>query len=505
MGGHGSQTGAEIPATMSASDAIRIDWTRWAAALLLAGAALLLLARLGAIDFWAPDEPRYGQIAEELRSLEHGPSGLLLLHLNGEPYDQKPPLYFWLAALAGAPGGRVSELAARLPSALAGLATLWIVMQLGTGMLGRCSGLLGAALLLTVFEFARSARRAQLDILLTLCVVLALAAFWRIDRRAGRRGDLALLHGALGLGVLTKGPVALLVPLLAMAAYLAWERRLAELGRLLKPWALVLSLGPGIAWLAAASWLAPAGFLDTAVIDNLLGRFFAGSSHARPAYYYLYQFPVNFLPWTLLWPLVAWFAVTRVFREGADAERARAWRFLLAWVGAALLFFSLSTGKRGLYLLPVFPAAALLCADALLGLRSARSLQRFPTRIAALLALVFALELGAFTWLFPRLDAEKSPRPVAAAAARLTSPDEPIALTRRSLIGGIAYYGRRRTRVVETPADVERFLAMGGRVIVVPALHLHVVTRVTPVLVHARLRSGRRTLLVVTPATQPPV
>ncbi len=212
---------------------------------------------------------------------------------------------------------------------------------------------------------------------------------------------------------------------------------------------------------------------------------------------------MNFLPWTLLWPVVAWFGAKHVFREGADPERARAWRFLLAWVGAALLFFSLSTGKRGLYLLPVFPAATLLCADALLGFRDLRSAgwrQRFPTRLAALLALAFALELAAFTLLFPALDAEKSPRPVAAAAARLTASDEPVGVTRRSLVGGMAYYGRRRTVVLETSRDVERFLSDGGRVIVVPVRHLPLVTRVTPVRVEARIRSGARALLVVTPA-----
>jgi 4-amino-4-deoxy-L-arabinose transferase-like glycosyltransferase len=332
---------------------------------------------------------------------------------------------------------------------------------------------------------------------------VALAVFWRIDRGSGRRRDLALLHGAIGLGVLTKGPVALLVPLLAMAAYLGWERRLTDLRRVLPPWALLLSLGPGIAWLAAAGWLAPAGFLDGAVVDNLLGRFFSGSSHARPFYYYLYQFPVNFLPWTLLWPVVAWFAATRVFRDGADPERARAWRFLLAWVGAALVFFSLSTGKRGLYLLPVFPAVALLCADALHGLRELRSPEtqrRFSARFGAIVALVFAVELGAFTLFFPALDPEKSPRPVATAAAALTTPDEPVGLTRRSLVGGIAYYGRRRTRVLETSADVERFFADGGRVIVVPMSQLQRVTRLTAVVVEARIRSGARALLVVTPA-----
>jgi len=75
----------------------------WVQALLLAGALLLLCTRLDATGLWAPDEPRYGHVAETLRSLEFGPRGFLLLHLNGQPYTQKPPLYYWLAAAAGAP------------------------------------------------------------------------------------------------------------------------------------------------------------------------------------------------------------------------------------------------------------------------------------------------------------------------------------------------------------------------------------------------------------------
>jgi 4-amino-4-deoxy-L-arabinose transferase-like glycosyltransferase len=88
----------------------------WVRGLLLLGAALSFLARIDATGLWAPDEPRIGHVAETLRSLEFGPRGLVLLHLNGEPYTQKPPLYYWLAAAAGAPLGRVTEPAARLPS-----------------------------------------------------------------------------------------------------------------------------------------------------------------------------------------------------------------------------------------------------------------------------------------------------------------------------------------------------------------------------------------------------
>ena len=86
--------------------------------LVLLGATAFFTTDLANIDLWAPDEPRYAAIAEELRTGRHGAGGLLLLHLNDEPYSQKPPLYFWLAAALGLASGRVDELAARLPSAV---------------------------------------------------------------------------------------------------------------------------------------------------------------------------------------------------------------------------------------------------------------------------------------------------------------------------------------------------------------------------------------------------
>src|SRR5439155_947033 len=108
---------------------------------LLAAAAVLLLLRLGALGVSAPDEPVYTEMAEEVRSFEHGPTGLVLLHLNGKPNDQKPPLYYWAAALFGAPGGRVTETAARLPSALAGIGCVWLVLQIGTLLFSRRAAL----------------------------------------------------------------------------------------------------------------------------------------------------------------------------------------------------------------------------------------------------------------------------------------------------------------------------------------------------------------------------
>ena len=370
---------------------------RWRA-LVLATAAVLLLAGLGGLDADAPDEPRALQIAEELRSGEHGAAGLVLLHLNGEVYTQKPPLYYWLAALAGAPGGHVSELAARLPSALAGLFVVWLTLLLGTRMLGSAAGALGAAILLTAYEFPYLARRVQFDVLLTAFELTALASFWWLDRGIGsRRRHQLVLHLALGLAVLTKGPVGFLIPALTILVFLLWEKRAREIAQAFPLWGLWLSLLPGVLWIAAATALAPDGFAGTAVGENLIGRFFTGSSHARPFWYYVWNFPLHFLPWAFAWPVVWLVARRSVFAPGGDDSAQRAWRFLLAGVATSLVFFSISAGKRNLYLLPVFPATALLSADALLRWLAGRT--RVPRVLgggaAVLLTLLFAIGVEA--------------------------------------------------------------------------------------------------------------
>jgi len=536
----------------------------------LLASALLLLPGLGRLGLWAPDEPRYAQVAEELRSFVHGPSGLFVLHLNGDVYDQKPPLYFWAAALAGVPGGRVSEGAARLPSALAGIACVWLTMRMGALLLSPRASLLGGLLLLTTLDFAGLSRRVQLDVVLTLFELVALYAFVRLEQKEGSRtGNLLGLHAAVGLAVLTKGPVGFL-PFLVMAVTLAWDGRLATLRGLFPAWSPLLSLAPPLAWLVTASALAPAGFFHGAVVQNLWGRVAEGTAHPRPFYYYAYQFPIDFLPWSLVWPLIPALARRRVFAPAADPLRRRAWSFLLSWIGTSFIVFSLFAGKRGLYLAPAAPAAALLAADALLlfllerttlprtvswlalalaaslfavGLRlalfpqiSGVSLPRTfgaalasiaaggtaawgwlgrgdltpphvgweratLCRIGVAVACAFALLASAFHLLYPSLDDEKSPRPVALAAAALVPPGEPIGLLGSSpLVGGLVYYGGRAVRELDSPVEASAFVAHGGRAIVLEAKKLDRLTAVVPVEVRSRTRAADRTLLVVIPS-----
>ncbi len=550
----------EVPrgvAERARADAVRGP-ALWAAVGLAVAAGWVLTGRdLDAIGVWAPDEPRYAQIANEVHAAEHGVGSWLLLRLNGEPYTQKPPFFFWLVAGAASLGGGVTETTARLPGMLAGLATLALTAWFVSRRLGIATGLLAALLLLTSFQFAHHARRVHLDVLLTACELVALMAFDRLDRRGGRPGAaLWWLHAAMGLAVLTKGPVGFIVPTLTIGAFLAWEGRLATLRRIFPLRALAVSIGPALLWILAAVALAPAGFFGEAVVENVLGRFFAGTSHVRPFYYYTYQFPIEFLPWTLLLPSL-WWTRRQALDRDADPERRRIWRLGVACVGATLAFFSLSAGKRGIYLLPAFPALAWVLADSLVlwlprrrpspralgrwlgGGAAALTLllavplvtgelagARFPRPfVAAVLALIaggtlgfrlaaqqsglravsvvvataFAIELAIFHWLHPAMDPGKSLRPIAEAAASHTPLDQRIGLLGdHAMIGGIVFYGQRRVEPLDEPDEIPGFRAAGGRTLVFKASKLDRVREIAPVTLRSRLRSGRRSVIVAT-------
>jgi 4-amino-4-deoxy-L-arabinose transferase-like glycosyltransferase len=478
---------------------------RW----VLAAAALLLFLGLGWTDFWPPDEPRAGAIAEEMRSFVHGWRGLVLLHLNGEVYTQKPPLFYWLAALCGAFVGRVSEAAARLPSAIAGFLTVAIVCRLGRTLFRPRVGVLAGVLLLAVPSFVELGRSARLDALLTLFVMGAFAAAWRIERGSGSdRTSRAMLHGAIGLGVLTKGPVAFLFPALGLLAWLGWEGRLSAVRRFVSPASLLLSLGPGLVWATAAVALAPSGFAADALWDNLVGRFFSGAAHARPWWFYLERFPLGVLPLTLLWPL-AWLRFRALARDPAAVGTLRAWRFLLAPIGAALVFLSLSAGKRGVYLAPIEPLLALACAEALAGWLGTEQARRWLRRLpgeparAAVLALgvtVVALEGAWIACIKPALNERNSPRALAEAAARATPEDGAIGLFRHDpLIGPLSYYGGRRVSPLDDAEDVTRFFAQDGRVLVVEDEDLAALGDAARFPVLARERIRQRRMLVLGP------
>ncbi len=535
---------SRVPVGTSADTHARGLWA------LLAATALLFCLGLGNIDLWAPDEPRYGAIAEEIRSGQHSTEGLVLLHLNEVPYTQKPPLYFWLAALAGSPFGRVSEIPARLPSALAGIfcvgLTAWLARRLGAHPR---AALLAAALLATSFRFIFTARRAQLDVLLTAFELIALAIFLSFEFRdtsdtspatsaasAPSAIQVAGMHAALGAAALVKGPVGWL-PLLIIAVYLAWQGRIRTFRLYAPAWSYALSFGPLLLWISVAIALAPPGFAEVAVGENVFGRFFSGTSHVRPFYYFLFQLPLDYLPWSLALP----WALPRLWRSarknaatgtqtGAGIAEAEAEprestaecdagpfgqsgvtaeavaRFLLCWIFVPLLFFTLSAGKRGVYLLPIFPALAIASLLALPLIRkpgdAAGAWIQSATLVVAAVALI---ELGGVTLGLPLLDAEKSPRPIALAAAQAATPGEYVGVYGLNPIeGGLAYYGGVQIASLRDEPSLERFLEGSGRLVLMRARHFEALSPRLRLKQIGAFRKGRRRLILAKRSPEAP-
>jgi 4-amino-4-deoxy-L-arabinose transferase-like glycosyltransferase len=330
-----------------------------AVALLLALGLALYLPGLGREVLRHPLEARYALAAREM--LRGGP--WLVAHLFGEIYPDKPPLYFWAtAALGWLDGGRIAEATARLPAAAAAIAGVLLVARLGADLFGGRAGILAACVLATSNLFFWYARQGHPDQFLTVFVTAAGLGLWRTLARAGPReawGWTGLAYAAMALGVLSKGLLGLVIPLLAAVVYAALTGPLRAL-----PARLRLVPGLGIFLALVLAWYAPAvlrygsGYFYETLVHQHMVRYARTWSHAAPWYYYFGEFPSGFFPWVLFLPgalVLAW----RARRDGSTPG-IRPTVFPLAWFAAGFVLFSLSSGKRGAYLLPLYPAAALL-------------------------------------------------------------------------------------------------------------------------------------------------
>jgi len=314
-------------------------------------AAVLFLWDLGGHDLWAPDEPYFAEGAREMVA----DGEWWVPHVNGIITTDKPPLFFWTIALFSLPGGEVTPWTARLPSVLAALATLLLVLRLGRRIGGERVAWLAILVLATALMFWEKARWVQIDALLCCLIWIALSAFeaWRAGDWDGRRAGL-LFWFAAALAVLAKGPVGFLLPLGIALAVLAVDRRIGDWKRfapLTGPLLFAVVIG---AWMAAAT-LGSGGEYSVwgALEEHFIDRGIHGMHHAQPPWYYAQVLPTHFLPWSGLLPGALWLSWRR--RDGGD-------RLLLTAAVFVVVFFSISTEKRDLYILPAFPALALLVA-----------------------------------------------------------------------------------------------------------------------------------------------
>jgi 4-amino-4-deoxy-L-arabinose transferase-like glycosyltransferase len=308
------------------------------------------------LPFYTKEESREATVVWEIYT-----SGECILPLrNGHIIPSKPPLFHWLGALVSLAWGKVSELTIRLPSALLAIVGVLLTYGAGTALWGVEAGLIAALILATSFEWIRAAKTARVDMTLTVCMVMAFLFFLFLYRRhQASQIEALLFFFVLGLATLAKGPVGVLLPGLTVGVFLALQRDLKFLRQLhLVPGSVLLVLIAG-SWYGLALWQGGQAFFAKQILRKNLLRFFAsgtaGVGHKHPFYYLLPKLFLRMAPWSFFFPPLAVFLYQRRRTGAADG-----FFYLVVWIATVFLFYSSSSGKRSVYILPLYPAAALL-------------------------------------------------------------------------------------------------------------------------------------------------
>ncbi|MDQ6964588.1 MAG: glycosyltransferase family 39 protein, partial [Mariprofundales bacterium] len=346
---------------------------------------ILTLATLGVVPLFDLDEAIYAQTAWEM--MQSG--NWIVPQANGIHFFEKPPLLYYIMDGAFTLFGH-NSFAARLPSLLFTLATLWLLIHVGRRLITPHVGWLAAAVFLSMLEVGVLAHAAILDAALNFFTAATLLWWWLwiVD---GQRRYLLLSALMMGLAVSVKGPVGVVVPL----AIITTERLLS--GQLLTalrttPWLPVTALF----LLTATPWYllimlqsGPAFLWEFIMVHNVGRALHPMQGHGGHWYYYLVVLALSILPWLLLLP--------RVGRALLHSEQQQSLRFLLIWVVLTILIFSLAQTKLPHYISSIYPALALMLAVAV-GKRV--ELARWEAWGTAILLLPITLLIVALPWVW---------------------------------------------------------------------------------------------------------
>ena len=374
---------------------------------------------LAARPAWPIDETRYLAVAWEM--WERG--NLLVPHLNGSPYSDKPPLLFW-SIVAGWRLLGVSEWWARLVPSLFALGSLLLTARFARRLWPDREDVAHAAplLLLGTFFWSFFSTVLLFDMLLVFFALVAVSGAVAAARGDGR-GWIAVSLG-IALGILSKGPAILLPVLPVVLSAPAWSPGLRASRWYPRAIASTLAgLALSLAWALPAARSGGPAYSDAILWSQTAGRLTRAFAHPRPFWWYVPVLPLVAFPW-VLWPWL-W------RREGAvgEAWRDGGVRLCAIWAGGVFVLFSLVSGKQVYYLLSLLPPVALLAARLLPARDSAPRRREIGLLAAAFLLLAglvavarpFAVSRGLPFWL-TTLPAAAALVPAAAGAALLFRP-----------------------------------------------------------------------------------
>lgn len=315
------------------------------------------LLGLGKAPFYSKGEPREAIAVADI--LQRGE--WILPRRNAVELPAKPPLFHWLAAGMSSGLGGLSELTVRLPSALQSLGAA-VLLLIGAGLLyGVRCGLVASLVLLTSFEWLRAATSARVDMTLAFGLTCAFVGLLML-RHEERTFWRVLVYVGVLWAVLAKGPVGLALPILQVIVISLLDRS-AELLRRLHP-----IRGLAVVCILAGAWygLATANggyrFFAKQILDENVYRFLGSrqltGGHRHSIVYLAVMLLVGFLPWSLFLPSIA----SESWRKRSQGYVRDPRTFVITWVLVVFAFYAIPASKRGVYLLPLYPALALLLA-----------------------------------------------------------------------------------------------------------------------------------------------
>lgn len=347
---------------------------------------------LTAFGLVGPDEPRYASIARDMAAGDDW----VTPRLHGDPWLEKPILYYWVAAVGYRMFGD-GELAARLPSTLGALTTLFALSWVGWRFYGPTTAALFALIFPSSIAVLTFARAATPDMLFTSTLALSLAAAMPLILTHPLRAATAYQIGfgaALGLAVLAKGPAGVVLAGAGTVIGALLARRGARVWRLAGPWSLASFAVVAVPWYVLCALRNPE-FIQIFLISHNVERFLTPVfQHEQPFWFFGPVLLLGLAPWTA--------AIVAGARGAAARLTGRAWAgspslFLAGWVLFPVVFFSLSRSKLPGYVLPAVPAAAMLLAHTLaitFGQRAARALGLGTAAALGAMAVTFLVAPG---------------------------------------------------------------------------------------------------------------